>query len=80
MKTKITNLREHLFLTLENLLDEENPMDINRAKAVAEVGKVIIESAKTEVEMAKVLILSKGDGEKAIELKPAFFNEPKRIG
>lgn len=82
MKTKSSDLREHLFATLEGLLDDENPIDINRAKAVADVGKVIVESAKIEVEMAKVLVQSKlkndwGD-EEMIE-KPAYFNETKRI-
>lgn len=82
MKTKSSDLREHLFATLEGLLDEENPLDINRAKAVADVGKVIVESAKVEVEMAKVLVSSKSKNEwgddQAIE-KPAYFNEPKKI-
>ena len=63
MKTKSSDLREHLFATLEGLLDDENPLDINRAKAVAEVGKVIVESAKVEVEMAKVLVQNKTKNE-----------------
>jgi hypothetical protein len=82
MKTKSSDLREHLFATLEGLLDDENPLDINRAKAVAEVGKVIVESAKVEVEMAKVLVQNKtknewGDDE-LIE-KPEYFNETKKL-
>ena len=81
MKTKSSDLREHLFATLEGLLDDENPL-INRAKAVAEVGKVIVESAKVEVEMAKVLVQNKtknewGDDE-LIE-KPEYFNETKKL-
>ena len=48
MKT-ITDLRDHLFATLEALRDEKKPMDIERAKTVAQVAQTIIESAKVEV-------------------------------
>ena len=53
-RNKIEDLRNHMFATIESLMDEENPMDIDRAKAVAEVGKVIVESAKAEVMYLKV--------------------------
>lgn len=49
-KNKIEDLRDHLFATLESLRDEENPMDINRAKAIADVAKEIISSAKVEID------------------------------
>lgn len=48
-KNKIEDLRNHLFATIEALLDEENPMDIERAKAVSDVANVVINSAKVEV-------------------------------
>lgn len=48
-KNKISDLRDHLFATLEALRDEEKPMDIERAKAVADVARVIVDSAKVEV-------------------------------
>lgn len=54
MKNKIEDLRNHLFATLEALQDKENPMDILRAKAVAEVASVIVDSAKVEVEVMKI--------------------------
>jgi len=50
MKNKIEDLRNHLFAALEALSDTENPMDLDRAKAICEVGQVIINSAKVEVE------------------------------
>lgn len=53
VKNKIEDLRNHLFATLEGLQDTEKPMDIDRAKAVAEVAKVIVDSAKVEVEYVK---------------------------
>jgi len=62
MKNKIEDLRDHLFATIEGLLDEDNPMDIQRAKAVAEVGQTIINSAKTEVEFLKHTGAVEGSG------------------
>lgn len=54
MKNKIEDLRNHLFATIEQLLDEEKPMDIARAKAVADVAQTIINSAKVEVEFIEI--------------------------
>lgn len=54
MKTKIDDLREHLFGTLEALRDDEKPMEIERAKAVAQVAQVIVDSAKAENEFIKL--------------------------
>lgn len=50
----IEALRSHLFNTLTALQDKENPMDIERAKAVCQVGDVIINSAKAEIDFARV--------------------------
>jgi hypothetical protein len=52
-KNKIDDLRNHLFETLEALRDKDEPMDIARAKAVADVAKVIVETAKVEVDFLK---------------------------
>ncbi|SCW88955.1 hypothetical protein [Pseudomonas sp. NFACC05-1] len=49
MKNKMTDLRDHLFATLEALQDPEKPMEIERAKAIADVAKVLVDSAKVEV-------------------------------
>jgi len=62
MKNKLTDLRNHLFATLEGLLDEEKPMDLDRAKAVAEVGQVLINSAKVEVGFMRIAQNSNGTG------------------
>lgn len=53
-RNKITDLRDHLFATIEGLLDADEPLDIKRAQAVAEVATVIVESAKAEVMYMKV--------------------------
>lgn len=54
-KNKMEDVRDHLIATMEALRDTENPMDIERALAVAEVGKVLIESAKAETAHLKVI-------------------------
>lgn len=50
MRNKIDDLRNHLFATLEALQDDDKPMDLDRAKAIAEVSQVIINSAKVEID------------------------------
>lgn len=62
MKNKIEDLRNHLFVAIEGLLDPDRPMDIDRAKAVAEVAQVMINSAKVEVDMVKALGAINGTG------------------
>lgn len=49
MKNKMIDLRDHLFATLEALQDPDKPMEIERAKAIADVAKVLVDSAKVEV-------------------------------
>jgi hypothetical protein len=58
MKNKISDLRNHMFAALERLgneeiTEEDLKKEIERSKAISEVGKVIVESAKTEVLYAK---------------------------
>ena len=67
-KNKLTDLRNHLFATLEALQDTEKPMDVDRAKAVAEVAKVVLDSAKLEMQFHKDL------NEDNLEQKPSFFD------
>lgn len=66
-KNNIETLRDHLFTTLEKLNDKDNPMDIQRADAIAKVSQVIINSAKVEVEFIKE---TAGTGTNFIEHKP----------
>ena len=54
-KNKISDLRDHLFETLEALKDSDNPMDVDRARAISQVASTIIETAKVEVELVKVV-------------------------
>lgn len=62
MHNKIDDLRNHLFATLEALQDPDKPMDLDRARAVADVAKVLVDSVKVEVEMIKVVGASVGTG------------------
>jgi hypothetical protein len=62
MKNKIEDLRNHLFATIEALLDEEEPMDLNRAKAVSSTAQTIINSAKVEVDFLKITGGVEGSG------------------
>lgn len=54
MKNKIDDLRNHLFETLEALKDDEKPMELDRARAIADVARVVVDSAKVEVDFLKV--------------------------
>src|SRR5690349_13407086 len=62
MKNKLEDLRNHLFSALEGLSDKENPMDLARAKTIADVGRVIVDTAKAEVEFMRVVGAKKGTG------------------
>lgn len=55
MKNKVEDLRDHLFETIEMLKDKDNPIEIERAKAIAQVGQTIIESAKAEVKFLETV-------------------------
>ena len=60
MKNKLINLNDHLFEQLERLNDEElTPeqleLEIRRGKAMADIGKVIVENVRVAVEGLKVV-------------------------
>ncbi len=75
MSRTINDLREHLFATLEGLRDKSAPMEIDRAKAVAEVAQTIINSAKVEVDHMRVGGNSAGTGFIGLEHKPEGESE-----
>lgn len=53
MSNHISTVRQHLLDTLADLRNKENPMDIDRARAVADAASVIVNTAKVEVEYLK---------------------------
>lgn len=83
MKNKIEDLRDHMFMALERLSDPDLTEDglkkeIERSKAISEVGKVIVESAKTEVLYAK--LAGKPAPKKFLQLESGEEEEePKKI-
>ncbi len=50
----ITGLQSILFETLRGLQDKDNPMDLDRATTIGEVSTVLINSARAEIDFAKV--------------------------
>ena len=58
----ITDLRQHLFAALRGLSDKENPLDIARAKAVAEVSQTIINTVRAETDFMRVTGQNIGTG------------------
>lgn len=69
MKNKIEDLRNHLFAQLEILGDEttmKNPIalerELKKSKAIADVARVIIESAKVEVQFIEATNSKNGTG------------------
>jgi hypothetical protein len=60
MQNKMSDLRNHMFAALERLNDENLSADqmkseIAKAQAISEIGKVIVDSAKTQVIAMKIL-------------------------
>ena len=84
MNNKLVDLRNHLFSALEGLADKEHPMDIERAKAVAEVAKVIVDSAKVEVDFMREFNIEHGTGflpeGEAVQNKVLGWDKTKRRG
>jgi len=69
MSETLTDLRTELFATLRGLRDKDEPLDLARAHAVAELAQTIINTAKVEVEYVKAT--GGHGGSKFVELAPA---------
>jgi hypothetical protein len=54
MNNHIDTVRQSLLDTLADLRNREVPMDIERAKAVAQVASVLVDTAKVENEYLKI--------------------------
>lgn len=55
MNKDINDLRDRLFATLDGLSDKQNPLEIDRAKAIADVARVIIDSARAETKLLETM-------------------------
>lgn len=64
MKNGIVDFRNNMLLQMENILAAETPeqieLEVSKAKAIAQLGSVIVESAKVEVDFIKAV--GKGEG------------------
>lgn len=50
----LSELRQHLMGTLDALRDRNNPMEPDRARAVAQVAGVMVDTARVEIDYLKV--------------------------
>jgi hypothetical protein len=62
MKNKISDLRNHLFVVLEELSDPDSKYDLEKAKVIANVAQTIINSASVENQYLKIVGSSQGSG------------------
>ena len=64
MRNKIEDLRNHLFMQLERLNDDDCDIEkeTKRAAAMAEIASVIVESAKAEVLFIRATGIETGAG------------------
>jgi hypothetical protein len=67
MKNKLSDLRNHLFETIESLKDDGKPMPVDRARAISEAAGKLIDSGKMELQYLKLM----GDREAS-----KFFDTP----
>jgi len=68
----IADLRKHLFDTIEALKDKTKPMELDRAKTIADVAQVVINSAKVEVDFMRM----RGDGSAGTGFIPEAIEGP----
>lgn len=75
----INELRTELLATLRDLRSRTNPMEPDRARAVAQVASVLVDSARVEVEYIKITGQDTSnfiDGLKAPSAVAAITNAP----
>lgn len=51
----IVDLRRQLFETLQELRDKKNPMDVDRAEAIAHVAQTIVNTGRLECDYLEIL-------------------------
>lgn len=76
-KNKITDLRNHLFETIEALKDPDKPMDVKQAHAICAAAKVLIDTARVEVDFMRTVGETLGQ---TVEVQSEFFGhlEPRQ--
>lgn len=76
-KNKIEDLRNHLFETLERLKDGD--MEIDRAKAIAEVSSAIIDTAKVEIAFLREVGGTGSDFIPIEKREPRYLNSSEKV-
>ena len=66
----INDLRQALFDTINRLQDEVNPLDLERAKTIGAIAKVLVEAAKAETNHIKVIDSIRVDGAEGTQFIP----------
>lgn len=74
-RNKMSDLRNHLFETIEALKDDEKPMDLERAKTISAVAQTIINSAKVEADLLKAIDAKPGSD--FFEAEQPLLEEPR---
>jgi hypothetical protein len=89
VKNKLSDLRNHLFETIERLKDEEKPMEVERALAVSQVAQTIIDSAKVELKAIELsgstvasefLEISEGEADRFLPERRKGLSTGKYLG
>ena len=72
----INDLREHLMQTLASLRDRDNPMEPDRARAVAQVASVLVDTAKVEVDYIRATGADRSDFLEPPPSMPQISSDP----
>lgn len=72
MSNTIADLRKHLFDTIAALKDDKAPMELDRAKTIADVAQVVINTAKVEVDFMRM----RGEGSAGTGFIPESVEGP----
>lgn len=72
----ITQVRQSLLDTLADLRNRDTPMEIERARAVAQVASVLVDTAKVEVEYIKATGADRSDFIEGQPAGPALTSTP----
>lgn len=77
MPKTINDLREVLFDTLEQLRAKDNPMEIDRAKAISDIAGRLIDTAKVECQYVGLMGNGRSTGFIETEAKPETPAAPR---
>lgn len=71
----LNDLRSHLMETLASLRDRTSPMEPDRARAVAQVASVLVDTAKVEIDYLKATGSDRSDFLEAPSTHPRLHSD-----